>query len=316
MFEKLISNDLELSKGYYAAIIGLNSSKGVRSPALWNAVFMKKNLPVEYVNFDVPSEENLSQLIPQLEKDPKFIGGSVTIPYKEKIVPHLSELHFSAQCGAVNCIYRSQKGKLGGMNTDGLGAIQSLKCHNDFVTLNVKNRQSHVLLWGAGGVAKAIAISLLTDSELSIHQLMVALRSEPKRLSWQAIQEQTFAKNKLETDVTQNILRYSDKYDLIIQCTPVGSSSSNLSHISPFENEACLERISSPISVFFDVNYSPAESLARQHWRNIRTTEPLNGLAMNRLQAVIALKHVMDSVQWLNHEPLSRDEISHIMSQY
>ena len=68
----------------YTAIIGLNPSKGARSPALWNAAFKGYKIKNQMIPLDVNSKK-LFKLLTALEKDPNFIGGCVTIPHKERV---------------------------------------------------------------------------------------------------------------------------------------------------------------------------------------------------------------------------------------
>ncbi|MBI2027165.1 MAG: hypothetical protein HYS98_05105, partial [Deltaproteobacteria bacterium] len=279
------------------------------------AVFRKKNLPIEFLVFDIDSQNNLQNALKALEEDPSFIGAAVTVPYKEKVISYLDAIDATGKCGAVNCIYRNASGKFSGMNTDGLGAIGSLKEHRDFQKLIRTQNPFNVLIWGAGGVAKAIAVSLLCENEFMISKLTVALRSHNRKTAWNNIASESFIQNRLKVELCHNIIQYPEKYDLIIQCTPVGSSLSQLHNFSPFGDLSCLESLATQRAVFFDVNYQPSCSLAMSHWKEIRESSPLNGLAMNRLQAVIAFQQVLKGVDWLNLESLSQQEISFIMKE-
>ena len=79
------------------------------------------------------------------------IGGvSVTIPFKEEIIPLLDELDpRAAQIGAVNTVV-NRDGRLIGYNTDWLGAVAAL-------TAKTSLKGRHVLILGAGGASRAIA---------------------------------------------------------------------------------------------------------------------------------------------------------------
>ena len=76
------------------------------------------------IAIDIKKEFNnkLSTLI----NDKKFLGGAVTIPYKEKILKSLKKSFDKKvrQIGAVNCLYRDKKGKLLGANTDGEASLK------------------------------------------------------------------------------------------------------------------------------------------------------------------------------------------------
>ena len=54
--KSLIDNDLNIDlSDSFSAIIGLNPSKGARSPLLWNAAFIDSNLSTRMIPLDVSS---------------------------------------------------------------------------------------------------------------------------------------------------------------------------------------------------------------------------------------------------------------------
>jgi shikimate dehydrogenase len=82
-----------------------------------------------------------------------FRGGNFTIPHKVAVIEYLDGLSSAAQLmGAVNCVNRVD-GKLIGENTDGKGFVQSLRTVTD-------PSGKKVVLIGAGGAARAIAVEL------------------------------------------------------------------------------------------------------------------------------------------------------------
>ena len=82
-----------------------------------------------------------------------FRGASLDLPHRVAAIPFLDQLSESAELiGAVNCIYRVEN-KLAGENTDGQAFVHSL---SDVGVLDAQR----VLLLGAGGTARAIAVEL------------------------------------------------------------------------------------------------------------------------------------------------------------
>jgi shikimate dehydrogenase len=78
-------------------------------------------------------------------------GFHCTIPHKVAVIPHLDGLAESARVmGAVNCVVRRGE-QLIGENTDGKGFVQSLRELCD-------PRGKQLVLFGAGGAARAIAV--------------------------------------------------------------------------------------------------------------------------------------------------------------
>lgn len=82
-----------------------------------------------------------------------FRGFNCTIPHKVAVIPFLDELGESAALmGAVNCVVRRGE-RLVGENTDGKGFLESLHPLRD-------PAGARVLVLGAGGAARAIAVEL------------------------------------------------------------------------------------------------------------------------------------------------------------
>ncbi len=122
------------------------------SPAMHNATFRHLGLNAVYVAFPVtdlaPAVEGLRGL---------GIGGvSVTIPFKEEIIPLIDELDpQAARIGAVNTVV-NRDGHLAGFNTDWLGAVTALQA-------KISLKGSHVLILGAGGASRAIAFGIFEE---------------------------------------------------------------------------------------------------------------------------------------------------------
>ena len=82
---QIISNKIISDKEKYALMIGLNPSKGARSPFLWNKFFNQSGINAEMYPADLESEEKLIDLLKILETDNNFIGGAVAAPYKQTV---------------------------------------------------------------------------------------------------------------------------------------------------------------------------------------------------------------------------------------
>jgi shikimate dehydrogenase len=122
------------------------------SPAMHNAAFRHLGINAIYVAFLVT---DLPQTVAGLRG--LAIGGvSVTIPFKEEIIPLLDALDpQAAKIGAVNTVV-NRDGRLTGYNTDWLGAVTALKAK-----ISLKGR--HVLILGAGGASRAIAFGIINE---------------------------------------------------------------------------------------------------------------------------------------------------------
>lgn len=106
-----------------------------------------------YENFELNSIDEFEELI---KHNPDIMGLSVTIPYKEKIIPFLTELSSDAKAiGAVNTIQinNSETGGLIGHNTDVVGfKVSLLKL--------IGNSYPEALVLGTGGASKAVVFVL------------------------------------------------------------------------------------------------------------------------------------------------------------
>ena len=120
------------------------------SPAMHNAAFRHLGINAVYVAFPVT---DLAQAVSGLRG--LGIGGvSVTIPFKEEIIPLIDELDpQAAKIGAVNTVV-NRDGRLTGYNTDWLGAMTAL-------TAKISLKGRHVLILGAGGASRAIAYGII-----------------------------------------------------------------------------------------------------------------------------------------------------------
>jgi shikimate dehydrogenase len=119
------------------------------SPAMHNAAFRELSLNAVYVAFPVT---DLIQAVEGLRG--LDIGGvSVTIPFKEEIIPLLDELDEKAsRIGAVNTVV-NRDGRLMGYNTDWQGALAALMEKTEIAG-------KRFLILGAGGAARAIAFGI------------------------------------------------------------------------------------------------------------------------------------------------------------
>jgi shikimate dehydrogenase len=119
------------------------------SPLLHNRIYEAMGQKAVYKKFETRDPKACLDQIKALGVK----GLCVTIPYKERVLSYLDTLHPSAlEIGAVNTIL-NQEGRLVGYNTDGPGALRAIKEVMDLKGLSC-------LVVGAGGAARAVAISL------------------------------------------------------------------------------------------------------------------------------------------------------------
>lgn len=183
------------------------------SPAMHNAAFKSLSMDDVYIAYKVSSHE-LESSVESL-RSVKISGFNVTIPHKIAVLRYLDEVDLlSRRAGAVNTV-ASIDGRFKGFNTDIQGFLQPL------LNRGIDFRGLSVLLFGAGGSARAVVASL--SSVTGISKLVVANRTYNKssELSKQAeLQGLTSSVSMIEEAKVM-----AKRFDLIVNATSVGLQS-------------------------------------------------------------------------------------------
>lgn len=183
------------------------------SPAMHNAAFKSLSMDDVYIAYKVSSHE-LESSVESL-RSVKISGFNVTIPHKIAVLQYLDEVDLlSRKAGAVNTV-ASIDGRFKGFNTDIQGFLQPL------LNRGIDFRGLSVLLFGAGGSARAVVTSL--SSVTGISKLVVANRTYNKssELSKQAeLQGLTSSVSMIEEAKVM-----AKRFDLIVNATSVGLQS-------------------------------------------------------------------------------------------
>ena len=142
-----------------------------KSPIIFSKVLKRIGLKSAYIPFRVDPDRIGSAL--QSIKVLNIAGASITIPFKEKVIPYLDVLSEGANIiGAINTIV-CNKDILKGYNTNAIGFMDAL---NDS-GFDVEGKSA--LVFGTGGAAKAIVFVL---NWLRTTSIFVAGRSREKTL--------------------------------------------------------------------------------------------------------------------------------------
>lgn len=252
----------------YAAIIGLNPSKGARSPKLWNKAFSMLNLDTRMICIDVSSEDEVANVLKKLKEDRLFIGGCIAFPYKETIFKILNlEMieEISQPIGAVNCLYRTKDNCLRATNTDGFAALTS------FLNLvNDKDKMPEsILIAGLGGAGKAVA-SFFSNHFIQKGIRVICSSRKNNSLFCKSINSEWMPWQDIEKELC--------KFDTFVNCTTFGTG--ELINKSPI-------KVCSNLRYIYDIVYDPSQTeLLCQAEKNGITYA--NGLEMNLLQAAKA----------------------------
>lgn len=127
-----------------------------KGPHLFNALFARYGLDYHYTWFEDPELDEILRVARHLDVK----GLSVTIPFKQEIIPLIDEVdeHAAQQIGAVNTVIFSC-GTARGYNTDWIGVRKPL----------VDKKGSRAVLLGAGGAAAGAAFALVDlDMDVTI----------------------------------------------------------------------------------------------------------------------------------------------------
>ena len=151
-------------------LVGSMSTGAAGNPtvAMIEAAFARHGLHWRYVNMEVEPADLAAAV--RGAKAMGFRGFNCSLPHKVTVIPHLDGLGESAAVmGAVNCVVR-RGDQLIGENTDGKGFLKSLQSVID-------PRGKSIVLFGAGGAARAIAVELgLAEAG----RITVVNRSQPR----------------------------------------------------------------------------------------------------------------------------------------
>lgn len=233
------------------------------SPAFQNAAFEHLGLNWCYIPLVVEGDA-LKKAIEGI-RALNFAGVNVTIPYKEAVLECLDELTSTAELvEAVNTIL-VREGKLIGYNTDGRGFVTMLQKDMEF---DPKDKKA--LIVGAGGAARAVAVSLALEGCAEIYIL--------NRTKERAFDLARAICNKFPYCLTQaidfeaDLLSIFNRVDLIVNATPVGTDiSTDETPVSPdLLNEGHL---------VCDLIYSPPETQFLKEAKRVGA-RAINGIGM------------------------------------
>jgi shikimate dehydrogenase len=314
-FASLVINKIKNIKySKFSVIIGLHPSKGARSPTLWNLAYKKMKMRATMIPLDV-SEKKLEQLLNRLKLNKDFIGGSVTAPYKSKIIKFINSIDPVAKnIGSINTIKKIEDNKLYGMNTDYYGCSSTLR------KIKLRNNDK-ILIIGLGGAGKACFFSALNIyKNNSIYLFNRSYKQAEKFIK-------NFTAKNIKLIKSYDDLKKIKDIKLIINATSVGSDSwffrnkfyYKLKYFSPLsdlkelrsvksknENEFIKKNLllikdniiksykffqNNKEAIVFDIIYNPQRTVL-QNICLLFNKNIFNGLNMNLEQAVLGFSKV------------------------
>jgi 3-dehydroquinate dehydratase / shikimate dehydrogenase len=169
------------------------------SPILHNTGFLARHVDAVYLPFLVHDLRDFLAAVPAFG----IRGFSVTHPHKQTILKYLKECDaLAAEIGAVNTVVVRRDGSLLGSNTDYFGVLRALE-----KKLRIKG--SRVLIFGAGGAARAAALALV---RVGATVAICARREKAAKELARAFGAEVMPRAALRTEF----------FDAILNATPVG----------------------------------------------------------------------------------------------
>jgi len=254
------------------------------SPRMHNTAFQAQELDIAYVPLAVPPEA-VAEAMTGL-RALGFLGANVTIPHKQAVVPYLDALSpQAAAVGAVNTIVREKAAdgtvRLRGDNTDVAGFLAPLTPHTEALT------GTDMLIFGAGGAARAVAYALLTT--LAPARLTLAARRQEQAERLAADLAPYDPEDALQALALEDaeVAVYMSR--LLVNATPLGmhphTDDTPWPDASAFSSE----------QVAYDLVYNP-ETTHFLHDAAARGATTIGGLSMLIAQAADAYR------QWTDRE--------------
>jgi shikimate dehydrogenase len=233
------------------------------SPLMHNTAFAHHGLEAVYLPFAVhPAHIEVAvKSIAALQMG----GVNVTIPHKQAVLAWMDELSSEARLiGAVNTIHL-RDGRLHGYNTDGTGFLRAL----EEVDCAVAGRT--VLLLGAGGAARSIAVQLCLSG---IGRLLLANRTRTRAEDLAAFLKQTIphADISVVTMGESSLAAQLLDTDIVVNATSIG--------MHPHDPLLLPSTALSPQHLVCDIVYRPLQTplLRAAEQQGARTVDGLGML--------------------------------------
>ncbi len=221
------------------------------SPPMQQAALDALGVEADYLAFDLTVDE-LPLALPLLKK--KGVKGlNLTVPHKEAVIPLLNRVSKAvSRAGSANTLTLTEEG-WHGHTTDGPGFARAVK-EEFFLDL----RGLRVLVLGAGGAGRAVAVQCVLDGADEVH---VANRTLARAQSvvnflrslWHTERllgpSDPLRAHPLSIDGLQVVL---DHVDLIVNCTSLG--------LGPGDESPLPVQLLQPHHLVFDTIYRPAKT--------------------------------------------------------
>ncbi|MBD3228549.1 MAG: shikimate dehydrogenase [Candidatus Lokiarchaeota archaeon] len=209
--EKNLLDNLEFDGNTKLCILIGNPVSHSLSPRMHTTAFNEIDFNCVYLACKVEKKDlkNAANAIKALG----MVGANVTIPHKIDIMEYLDEIDpIAKDIGAINTIV-NRDGSLYATNTDGKGAIRSLR----EAGIDLEARTTTMI--GAGGVARPISFFLLQEID---HLYLTDINMDAANNLKKDLIERYPNKITLFESNDKNLKKVLEKSEILFNCTPVG----------------------------------------------------------------------------------------------
>jgi shikimate dehydrogenase len=281
IMQKAVEEYKNIKSEKYLGIFG-NPIKHTLSPIIHDTISDRLSLNERYIPFEI--EDDLGEYVKAAYEE-GIVGLNITVPYKEKVIPYLSQIDEDAKkIGAVNTLVRTNNGYKG-YNTDMEGLYKAV------VESGMQIKDNEIIMLGAGGAARAVAYMCLKYGAKRVY-IINRSSENVKKLAKDMNELASSMKNtEAETKTSKDdkfIPLLADAYTeiphgkyMFIQCTSVGlKEDDGLPLVSD-------EKFYRQASCAVDLIYNPAKTkfLSLMEENNVPY---INGLKMLLYQGIIA----------------------------
>lgn len=253
-----------MTRRYQFGLIGHGISYSL-SPKIFSILCGMRDIEGSFAIADFPA----SRLEHEIGTLRTWDGFSVTVPYKERIIPFLDQVSPEAETiGAVNSV-RVRDGRMAGTNTDTVGFVESLE------SLDVS--PGSILVLGHGGAARAVVWTLTRRFPQA--RISICGRDGNRVAAIKDTMNDMAGRAGTARFMTYDSLADADVYEMIINCTPVGGPA------DPDRSPLREGYRFSGCRICYDLNYIPAKTALLRHAERAGCSI-MNGLPMLIRQAV------------------------------
>ncbi len=282
IMQKAVEDYKNIESKRYLGIFG-NPIKHTLSPIIHDTISDELSLEERYIPFEI--QDDLGRYVKEAFED-GIVGLNITVPYKEKVIPYLSDIDEDAKkIGAVNTLVRCENGYKG-YNTDMEGLYKSI------IEAGMNIKDNEIIMLGAGGAARAVAYMCLKYGAKKVYIINRSLENATRLAKdMNELLREKNSSEKINTslnDIEKFIPLKADEYNeipqgryMFIQCTSVGLKAEDGLPLI-FDKEFYKQA-----SCAVDLIYNPAKTqfIKLMEENNIPA---INGLKMLLYQGIIA----------------------------